>query len=291
MTRRLLTSILLLSGFLLNIQHGWAGLTPGVNANSAILIEAGSGKVLYSKNSRAIMAPASTTKIMTAILALEHVPLDKTVRVCPEAAAREGTSMNLVTREQKTMRELLYGLMLVSGNDAATAIAEAVSGSEKNFARLMNQKAKLLGMKNTHFLNASGLPEIGHYTTAYDLAILTRYALKNKNFAKIVDTKVKQVTGAKPGTNRTLINHNKLLWQYQYTIGVKTGYTRTAGGCLVSAANQNGVKLISVILKSNSIYNDSKALLDYGFAVYRVKKNNHSLASISTILPENPTLN
>jgi D-alanyl-D-alanine carboxypeptidase (penicillin-binding protein 5/6) len=257
--------IFLLGGVLLQIDYGYAATVPDLHASAAILIEAASGKVLYTKNSRAIMAPASTTKIMTAILALEHVSLDKTVRIYPTAAAREGSSMDLVNREQKTMRELLYGLMLVSGNDAATAISEAVSGSEANFVRLMNQKAKLLGMKNTHFLNASGLPDIGHYSTAYDLAILTRYALKNGNFAKIVSTKVKKIPGAKPGTSRTLINHNKLLWQYQNTIGVKTGYTRTAGGCLVSAASHNGVKLISVILKSNSIYDDSKELLDYGF--------------------------
>ncbi|HEX3046248.1 MAG TPA: D-alanyl-D-alanine carboxypeptidase family protein [Bacillota bacterium] len=265
MKRRLLIIILLFCVILPQIESGYAAATPGVHANSAILMEAATGKILYSKNAWAIMAPASTTKIMTAILALERVSLDKTVRICPVAAAKEGTSMDLVNREQKTMRELLYGMLLVSGNDAATAIAEAVSGSEANFVQLMNQKAKQLGMKNTRFLNASGLPDIGHYTTAYDMAILTRYALKNEDFAKIVDTKVKEVTGAKPGTNRTLINHNKLLWRYPYTIGVKTGYTRTAGGCLVSAANRNGVKLISVILKSSSIYDDSKELFTYGF--------------------------
>lgn len=283
MNRRLLFIIFLLSGFLFQIEYGYAATTPNLHANAAILIEAGSGKVLYAKNSRAIMAPASTTKIMTAILALEHVSLDKTVLIRPVAAAKEGSSMDLVSREQKTMRELLYGLMLVSGNDAATAIAEAVSGSEANFAQLMNRKAKLLGMKNTHFLNASGLPDIGHYTTAYDLAILTRYALQNGNFAKIVSTKVKRVPGARPGTNRTLINHNKLLWRYQYTIGVKTGYTRTAGGCLVSAAIHNDIKLISVILKSSSIYDDSKELLNYGFTVL----SDHSKDHLANYLPNN----
>jgi D-alanyl-D-alanine carboxypeptidase (penicillin-binding protein 5/6) len=239
--------------------------SPQTNANAAILMDAKTGKILYAKNSNYILAPASTTKIMTAILALEHASLDKTVKISYSAAAREGSSMYLAPKEQKTMRELLYGLLLVSGNDAATAIAVAISGSEDKFAILMNRKAKLLGMKNTCFKNASGLPAKGHYSTAYDLAILTRYAMKNGNFAKIVSTKVKEVAGAKPGQTRRLINHNKLLWRYPYTTGVKTGYTVTAGGCLVSTANQSGNTLISVVLKSKYIYDDTQKLFTYGF--------------------------
>ncbi len=238
---------------------------PSINARSAILVDLNSGTVLYSKSSLAIMAPASTTKIMTAILVLEKLNLNTIVTVRPDAASKEGTSMELRNYERRTVRELLYGLMLKSGNDAATALAEAVSGTEANFTQLMNQKAKLLGMKNTCFKNASGLPDIGHYTTAYDMAILTRYALKNPNFSAIVGTKVKEIPGAKPGEIRQLENHNKLLWRYPYAIGVKTGYTVTAGGCLVSAASYQGKTLINIVLKTPTIYNDSIKLFNYGF--------------------------
>lgn len=239
---------------------------PNPSAHSAILMDAASGKVLYSKNARTIMAPASTTKIMTAILVLERLKLDTTISIPAAAAAKEGSSMRLAIQEKKTVRELLYGLMLVSGNDAATALAIAVSGSEAKFAQLMNEKARQLGMKNTNFKNASGLPAINHYSTAYDLAVLCRYAMKNSNFAAIVGTKVKEVSSAKPGSKRRLVNHNKLLWRYPYTTGVKTGYTRTAGHCLVSTASHNGKRLIVVVLKSNYIYDDSQKLFAYGFA-------------------------
>ncbi|HBF38486.1 MAG TPA: hypothetical protein DDW50_14350 [Firmicutes bacterium] len=240
---------------------------PAINARSAILVDLNSGTVLYSKSSLAIMAPASTTKIMTAILVLEKLNLNRVVTVHPDAASKEGTSMDLHNYEKRTVRELLYGLMLESGNDAATALAEAVSGTEANFTQLMNQKAKLLGMKNTCFKNASGLPVIGHYTTAYDMAILTRYALKNPNFSAIVGTKTKEIPGSKPGEIRQLENHNKLLWRYPYAIGVKTGYTFNAGGCLVSAASYRGKTLINIVLKTSTIYNDSIKLFNYGFSL------------------------
>lgn len=265
MKRKILKLFLACFCVFLSLQAANAATSPQTNANAAVLMDSKTGKVLYAKNSNRTLAPASTTKIMTAILTLENISLDKTIEVCAVAAATEGSSMYLVPKEHKTVRELLYGLMLVSGNDAATALAIAISGTEANFARLMNRKAKLLGMQNTHFQNASGLPAYGHYSSAYDLAILTRYAMRNGNFAKIVSTKVKEVPGASPGKTRTLINHNKLLWRYQYTTGVKTGYTITAGGCLVTTANQSGNSLISVVLKSNYIYDDSKKLLNYGF--------------------------
>jgi D-alanyl-D-alanine carboxypeptidase (penicillin-binding protein 5/6) len=253
---------------LLISQLIYADNKPAINARSAILIDSNTGKVLYSKSSLAIMAPASTTKIMTAILTLEKLKMDRIVTVRPEAAAKEGTSMHLKIEEKRTVRELLYGLMLQSGNDAAVALAEAVSGSEKNFTALMNQKAKLLGMKNTYFKNASGLPTIGHYTTAYDMAVLTRYAMKNPAFTAIVGTKQKDIPGPKPGEVRALKNHNKLLWQYPYAIGVKTGYTVSAGGCLVSAASYNGKTLINIVLKTHTIYNDSIKLFNYGFNLH-----------------------
>jgi len=265
MKRSYLKFLLISFCFLISMQAVNAATYPRTYATAAVLMDAKTGKVLFEKNPNQTLAPASTKKIMTAILTLEYISLDKTVEVCAVAAAKEGSSMYLVPKEHKTIRELLYGLMLVSGNDAATALAIAISGTEANFAQLMNRKAKLLGMQNTHFQNASGLPAYGHYSSAYDLAILTRYAMKDGNFAKIVSTKVKEVPGAGPGKTRTLINHNKLLWRYQYTTGVKTGYTTSAGGCLVSAANQSGNSLISVVLKSKYIYDDSQKLLNYGF--------------------------
>jgi D-alanyl-D-alanine carboxypeptidase (penicillin-binding protein 5/6) len=240
---------------------------PVINAHSAVLMDAATGKILFRKNFQDIMAPASTTKIMTAILTLERLSLGKKVRISKNGATSEGTSVNLVCGEQKTVRELLYGAMLVSGNDAAVALAEAVSGSESTFTRLMTDKAKQLGMTNTRFKNASGLPEIGHYSTAYDLARLTRYAMKNRNFAAIVDTKYKNISGSRPGAVRKLQNHNKLLWKYPYATGVKTGYTINAGGCLVSSATHNKKTLIVVVLKTAVIYNDCIKLLNYGFGL------------------------
>lgn len=181
------------------------------------------------------------------------------------AAGKPGSSMYLHRGEVQTLRSLLYGLMLASGNDSATAIAESIAGSETTFARMMTKKAHELGMKNTQYKNASGLPAAGHYTTAYDMAILAQYSLKNPIFAEIVQTKVASLPSSRSSRSRTLTNHNKLLWQYPYTTGIKTGYTRRAGKCLVASANQNGVGLISIILKSDSMYNDSINLFNYGF--------------------------
>jgi D-alanyl-D-alanine carboxypeptidase (penicillin-binding protein 5/6) len=240
-------------------------IQPAVNAQAAVLMDAATGAVLFRKNAEAIMAPASTTKIMTAVLALEKLNLAKTVTI--DNAPREGTSVDLVPGERKTVWELLYGLMMVSGNDAAYELAETVSGTEAKFAQLMTKKAQQIGMKNTVFKNASGLPMIGHATTALDMAVLTCYALKKPNFCKLVGTKTKDISGPKPGTVRQLKNHNKLLWKYPYTIGVKTGYTVNAGGCLVSAARYRGKVLIAVVLNTAKIYDDCIAMFDYGFGM------------------------
>jgi D-alanyl-D-alanine carboxypeptidase (penicillin-binding protein 5/6) len=236
---------------------------PEVNSVSAILMNANNGVVLYSKNSKRKMAPASTTKIMTAILAIEKAKLSSTLTISRNAANKPGTSMHLHQGEKVTLKDLLYGLLLSSGNDAATAIAEFISGSEEKFAKLMTQKAHAIGMKDTQFQNASGLPALNHYTTAYDLAILARYALNNKVFAGIVQTKSASIDDEQ--SNHYLTNHNKLLWKYQFATGIKTGYTRTAGNCLVASANRDGMNLISVVLKSSSTYQDSIRLFESGF--------------------------
>lgn len=242
-----------------------AATEPVINASAAVLIKADTGEVLYSKNPRAIMAPASTTKMMTAILAIEKGNLDAKVKVSSHAAAIGGSTMNLRPGDEQTLRDLLYGLMLPSGNDAATAIAEYIAGSESRFAQLMTEKARELGMENTRFQNASGLPAVNHYTTAYDLALLAGYALNNPVFAEIVQTKIASVPSSRSNVSRPLVNHNKLLWQYPYATGIKTGYTRRAGRCLVASATHNETTLIAVVLKSNTMYQDSIQLLDLGF--------------------------
>jgi D-alanyl-D-alanine carboxypeptidase (penicillin-binding protein 5/6) len=239
---------------------------PNPGATAALLMDADTGEIIYAKNEQTPLAPASTTKIMTAILALENLNLDATVTIRPTAVGKEGSSMHLAPKEKLTVRELVYGLLLVSGNDAATAIAEAVSGCESSFVQLMNVKARKIGMRNTNFKNASGLPKEGHVSTAYDMALLTRYAMGNSNFVKIFGTKVTKVSGLKAGKSCRLINHDKLLWQYPYTTGGKTGYTKSAGGCLVSTARREHKNLISVVLKTSYIYDDSKQLFNYGFA-------------------------
>lgn len=251
--------------FSISFTFGADNRKPAVNARAAILINSGNGEILFTKNADRVMAPASTTKIMTAILGLERGDLGRTVTVSANAAATDGSSMHLVCNQRITLRSILYGLLLISGNDAATAVAEHIAGSETAFARLMNAKALSLGMRHTRFQNASGLPAVNHYSTAYDLALLTRYAMRNQNFAWIVQTKSITITGERPGERVQLVNHNKLLWRYPYCTGVKTGYTVRAGGCLVSSATNQGKQLIVVVLHSNVIYDDSQKLFEYGF--------------------------
>lgn len=249
-----------------------------------ILMDASSGAVLYEKNARERAFPASTTKIMTCILALENCPdLDVMVTV-GENVENKGSTMGIVRREELSLRSLIYGMMLVSGNDAAKAIAEYISGSESAFAELMNQKAASLGMTGTHFVKSNGLHEDDHYSTAYDMAILTRYAMQNEEFCKIVATPYYEV----PPTNKDsdgyqLGNSNKLLYtkpdeesfEYEYATGVKTGDTDQAGRCLVASAEKDGVKLIAVLFGDpqgsagrNPRFTNSAKLFDWGFENY-----------------------
>lgn len=262
---RFWTIIMLILVAIVSIQAIEAEDSLQINASAAVLIDAGTGETIYEKNSHIQMAPASTTKIMTAIIAIEQGELDREVKISAHAAAIPGSSMRLRRGEKYSLHQLLYGLLLSSGNDAATAIAEYIAGSELKFAGLMNQKAKDLGMADTQFKNASGLPAEGHYSTACDLAILARYALKNPVFAAIVQTKFTSVPVSRSKAKKSLINHNKLLWQYPYTTGIKTGYTRKAGRCLVASATQKETSLISVVLKSGTMYNDSINLFNFGF--------------------------
>ena len=233
-----------------------------LSAKSAVLLDAFSGRLLYASHETDRALIASTTKIMTALLLCESGNLDQKVVIPPEAVGVEGSSLYLKSGEVLTVRELLYGLMLRSGNDAAVALALADSGDLSSFSRKMNEKANILGLENTHYSNPHGLDSEENYSTALDLARLTRYALQNEAFLRLVSTKSIQIG------DRQLTNHNKLLWQYPGAIGVKTGYTRTAGRILVSAAERNGRRLIAVTIADPNDWADHAALLDYGFSQY-----------------------
>ena len=234
-------------------------------------MDAASGRVLAAQNENVRRGMASTTKIMTAVVALEQGNPDDIVTVSNRAANVEGSSMWLKPGEKIKLESLLYGLMLNSGNDAATAIAEHVGGSAEGFAEMMNKKAVQLGLKDTHFTNPHGLDNEKHYTTAYELGLIACYALKNEKFREIAATKEKTVEGLENGLTRTLNNHNKMLKLYDNADGVKTGFTKKCGRCLVSSATRNGMQLVAVTLNAPDDWNDHKSLLNYGFAKYKAK--------------------
>ena len=214
---------------------------------------------------------ASTTKIMTAICAIEHGDLEEIVTVSPKAAAVEGSSMYLEAGEKIKLSELVKGLLLVSGNDAATAIAEAVSGSEGGFVLLMNQKANEIGVKNTCFQNPHGLATNGHFTTAYDLALIGAYAMKNPTFKKIASTK-SDIAFSVNGKQHFLTNHNKLLKMYEGCDGIKTGFTKATGRCLVTSAERNGLRLVCVTLNDGADCQDHMSMFDKAYSEYESSK-------------------
>ena len=235
-----------------------------VNAKAAIVYDTENGTLLYAKNENARLPMASTTKIMTALVAIERENLNKKIKVDPRAVGVEGSSAYLRAGEKFTLRELIYALMLRSANDAAEAIAYAVAGSVEEFALLMNEKATLLGLCDTHFTNPHGLDDKEHYTTALELAKITAAALEYPEFCEIVSTKTKKVE--KEDITRLFVNHNKMLTRYNGCIGVKTGYTQKSGRCLVSAAERDGIKLIAVTLSCSNDWREHEKMLDYGFS-------------------------
>ena len=245
---------------------------PQVSAKSAALLDGTTGTCLYEKNGDQRALIASTTKIMTGLLVCEAGEPERSVTVPDAAVWVEGSSMYLKSGETLTRRELLYGMMLHSGNDAALTLAISVSGSEAAFVRQMNLRARALGLTQTHFANPHGLDSGENYSTALDLAQLARAALQNEAFRTVVSTKTVSCAG------RTLTNHNKLLWRYDGCIGVKTGYTRHAGRILVSAAERDGRQLIAVTISDPDDWREHAALLDYGFAV---------LGSDTPVYPQN----
>jgi len=232
------------------------------SAASAVLLDAESGRVLYAQNETRKMKIASTTKIMTALLALERGKLSDCVTVKKYETLAEGTSMYLKEGERLTLETLLYGLLLCSGNDAALAVADFVGGSQAAFVKMMNEKASELGMTGSSFANPNGLDDEKHYSTALDMAKLARAAMENETFVRIVSTRQIVIGG------RTMINHNKLLSSLDGCIGLKTGYTKAAGRTLVSCTERGGRRLIAVTLQDGNDWADHEALYEYGFSAY-----------------------
>ncbi len=275
---------------------------PVMEAEAAILVDMTTGKILYEHNSRQKMYPASTTKMITAILAIENLDMRSTITADAEVAAMTGTRMVFKDGEQMNAEVMLNTLLVASANDSALAIAKAIAGTESSFASMMNAKAKELGAENTHFVNSHGLHDDDHYTTAYDLSQIALGCLKNEMFASIV----RQASYDVPATNfskaTTISSTNLLLYgededsqvyvngikraaKYDGCIGVKTGYTGKAGGCLVAAAERDGTKLLSVVLKSSRMgrFSDSIALLDWGFENYKTVRIMEAGQSLGTL--------
>lgn len=242
-----------------------------LSAASAVLYEPMTGQFLYEKDADKRRPMASTTKIMTALVAIENASLSDTITVAPEAVGVEGSSIYLTAGEKVTLEVLLYALLLQSANDAATAIAYGLAGSVQAFADMMNERAKSMGLQDTHFTNPHGLHDDSHYTTARELAIIAGEAMKNETFRAISSTVKKTITLQDGTVSRVLVNHNRMLRMYDDIIGVKTGFTKKSGRCLVGAAEKVGLLLISVTLSAPNDWQDHRNLLDYGFLHYVCK--------------------
>lgn len=242
---------------------------PVLNARAAVIYDRKTKEIIWGKNENEKKAMASTTKIMTAIVVLEKGNLSDVVTISKKAANTGGSRLKINTNDKISVLDLLYGLMLRSGNDAAVALAEYVGGSIEGFAKLMNKKAIEIGLKNTHFVTPHGLDNIGHYTTAYELAVLTDYAMQNEKFSKIVNTK--NTTISINGVTRNIYNTNELLGTINGVNGVKTGFTNNAGRCLVTSCTRNGNQIITVVLGCDAKKyrtSDSIKLIEYAFKNY-----------------------
>lgn len=243
---------------------------PSLSAKSAILINALTNEVVYEKNAYERRGMASTTKIMTALLAIERGDLQKTVVARDEDVRIEGTSIGLKDGDKITLETLVCGMLLESGNDAANVTARVIGKSKEKFVSLMNKKAKQIGMENTCFKNPSGLTEEGHFSTAFDMALLGSFAIKNKQFRDVCSLSSLRVSYGNPEYERTFKNHNKLLSSVEGAFGIKTGFTKASGRCLVSAAERDGVTLVAVTLFAPDDWNDHKKLFEYGFEKVKV---------------------
>ncbi|MGE5379907.1 MAG: D-alanyl-D-alanine carboxypeptidase family protein, partial [Methylocystaceae bacterium] len=270
-----------------------SGSYPEPKAKAAVLMDAASGRVLYAKNSHDHLPPASLTKIMTGLLVAENGKLDQKVSISKHAAQTPEATIYLQAGEVLTRRQLLYACMLHSANDAAAALAESVSGSQNKFVNLMNHRAHQLGMKDTHYRNPHGLNAYRHYTSAYDLSLVSRQALANPTLRKVVATKSTTIPWSGHSNDRLIINHNRLLNRYPGAIGVKTGYTKEAGNCVVGAAQRGNLVLIAVAMNSPQVYQDLMQILDYGFAHYqliKIKEAGQVAATVKVLHGETSTV-
>ncbi len=268
--RKFILIYLLFSSFIIGNLHAEEKKEPKVESKSAILMDCKTGKVLWEKDAFAPMPMASTTKIMTAIITLENANLNDEVIVSQKATTAPKVKMNLQKGEKIKLKFLLYALMLESSNDAAVAIAEHVGGSVENFCKMMTDKAIDLGAKDTLFETPNGLDAGNHHSTSYDLALMSNYALQNKEFVKIINTS--NITFSSDKRAYTFNNKNRLLKEMEGANGIKTGFTNKAGHCFVGSAKRNGMQLVSVVLQSgwgdrgkNQKFKDAKELLNYGF--------------------------
>ena len=276
----ILLAILYLTAFL---PCGAQAAEVFTNAKACVVIDETSGRVLLSHNAETPLPMASTTKVMTALLALENGSLDAPVTCSRNAFGVPGTSIYLAEGETLTLREMLYGLMLASGNDAATAIAEHIGGTVEDFCRMMTARAAELGCKNTLFLTPHGLPCDGHYTTAHDLALITREAMTHPEFREIVGTSRATIPWEGRGYDRVLNNKNKLLTTYEGATGIKTGYTKKAGRCLVFGAERNGMRIIGVVLNCPDWFNEGARLMDAAFERYEAVTLLHAGDTVGSV--------
>lgn len=237
-----------------------------ISAECAVLISQQTGEVIFKKNAYKHHSMASTTKIMTSLLAAQSGKLHDEITVSKEMILVEGTSMGLLPGDSVSLYELIYGMLLPSGNDAANVTAYYLGGNVENFVKKMNAKAKEIGMENTNFVTPSGLDDEMHYSTAYDMALLGRYAVGDPVFRSVCSSKKASLSYGNPPYKRTLYNHNRLLESYKYALGIKTGFTKKSGRCLVSYAEKDGTGLIAVTLNAPNDWNDHKLMLDYGFS-------------------------
>ncbi len=271
--------------------HGQTAVARSVDfcsAKSMIVMETMHNRVLYSKNENEKLPMASTTKIVSALTVIENCDdLDKLVTVPKSATLVEGSSIYLKAGEQLTIKQLLYGLMLQSGNDSAETLALEIGGTIEHFAELMNETALKCGATSSHFVTPHGLDDKEHYTTAHDLALITSYALKNPVFKQIVSAKSFVIKQTEHNSARTLVNKNKLLTSLEGCIGVKTGYTRKSGRCLVSACERDGMQVVCVVLNDRPMFEDSEKLLEQAFKEYKLYEILPSYKFVSDIAVEN----
>jgi D-alanyl-D-alanine carboxypeptidase (penicillin-binding protein 5/6) len=271
--RRLLASILAVLMILVSLSlpvgaNNAVTEPPRVTARSAVLLDQATGRILFSKNAHEVLPMASTTKIMTAILALESGRLEDVVTVSEYASLVEGSGVDLEAGEEKTLEELVFGLILRSGNDAATAIAEHLGGSVEKFAVMMTRRAKELGAAQTKFMNPHGLHHEEHYTTAYDLALIAAHAMSIPKFQEVSATREIKISWTGKPYDRLLRNQNKLLTLYDGADGIKTGWTTPAGRCFVGSAARDDWRLISVVLNAPEMWEDAIRLMDFGYSFY-----------------------